>query len=98
MNHVLSDMLDIGVLAYMDNILIYATEEDDHDRLVKKVLERLQRNGLAVAPEKCVWKAEEVEFLGYMIGRGGIRMSSAKVDAVWNWKTPGSITEVQSFL
>jgi len=98
MNHVLSDMLDVGILVYMDDILIYAPEEDDHDKLVKKVLGRLQQNGLAVAPEKCVWKAAEMEFLGYMIGRGGIRILSAKVDAVLNWKTPGSITEVQSFL
>jgi len=60
MNHVLSDMLDVGILVYMDDILIYAPEEDDHDKLVKKVLGRLQQNGLAVAPEKCVWKAAEM--------------------------------------
>jgi len=54
MNHVLSDILDVGVLAYMDDILIYAKTEKEHDRLVKEVLTRLQQNGLAVAPEKCV--------------------------------------------
>ena len=51
MNHILSDVLDIGVLAYMDDILIYAKTEEEHDQLVKKVLGRLQRNGLAVSPE-----------------------------------------------
>jgi len=97
MNHVLSDILDVGVLAYMD-ILIYAKTEEEHDRLVKEVLTRLQQNGLAVAPEKCVWKTEEVEFLGYMIGRKGIKMSTTKVEAVLSWKKPNSLTEVQSFL
>jgi hypothetical protein len=98
MNHVLSDLLDIGVIAYMDDILVYAKSEDEHDRLVKEVLERLQQNGLAVSPDKCVWKAREVEFLGYMIGREGIRMASGKVDTVLAWKTPTSLTEVQAFL
>jgi len=98
MNHVLSDVLDIGVLAYMDDILIYAKTEEEHDRLVQEVLGRLQENGLAVSPEKCVWKTQEVEFLGYMIGRDGIKMSNEKVEAVLSWKTPESLTEVQSFL
>jgi len=98
MNHVLSDVLDIGVLAYMDDILIYAKEEEEHDRLVKEVLERLQKNGLAVSPEKCVWKEQEVEFLGYIIGRNGVRMSEGKIKTVLDWETPRSLTEVQSFL
>jgi len=98
MNHILSDVLDVGVLAYMDDILIYAKMEEEHDRLVKKVLGRLQRNGLAVSPEKCVWKAEEVEFLGYVIGRRGIRMSKDKAEVVRSWWQPTSLTETQSFL
>jgi len=98
MNHVLSDMLDVGVRAYMDDILVYADTEEGHDRTVKEVLKRLQNNGLAISPEKCVWKTTEVEFLGYVIGRNGIRMADGKVQAVLDWKTPESLTEVQSFL
>jgi len=82
MNHVISDMLDVGVLVYMDDILVYADTEAGHDCTVKEVLKRLQNNGLAVSPEKCVWKATEVEFLGYIIGRNGIRMAEDKVQAV----------------
>jgi len=98
MNHVLSDLLDIGVLAYMDDILVYAGTKSEQDRLVKEVLQRLQDKGLAVSPEKCVWQAQEVEFLGYVIGREGIKMSNDKVQTVLDWKVPKSITEVQSFL
>jgi len=97
-NHVLSDLLDVGVLAYMDDILIYAKTREEHDRLVKDVLQRLQDNGLAVAAEKCVWRAQEVEFLGYVIGRNGIEMARNKVEAVLDWKTPRSLTETQLFL
>jgi len=98
MNHVLSDLLDVGVLAYMDDILVYARTKSEHNYLVKEVLRRLQDNGLAVSPEKCVWRAQEVEFLGYVIGKEGIKMSNDKVQAVLSWKTPKSLTEVQSFL
>jgi len=98
MNHVLSDLLDVGVLAYMDDILVYAKTREEHDRLVKEVLQRLQKNGFAVALEKCVWRAQEVEFLGYVLGRNGIEMAKNKVEAVLDWKTPKSLTEVQSFL
>ena len=98
MNHVLSDILDMGVLAYKDDILVYAKTEEEHDRLVKEVLRKLQENGLAVSPEKCVWKAQEVEFLGYVIGKDGIKMAKAKVEAVLEWKLPKSLTEVQSYL
>jgi len=98
MNHVFSDLIDLGLLAYMDNILIYAKTLEEHDQMVHEVLTRLQANGLAVSPEKCVWQAQEVEFLGYLIGRNGIAMWQDKVEAVLSWKTPSSLTEMQSFL
>ena len=98
MNHVFSDMLDAGLLAYMDDILVYAKSLDEHDEMVKNVLERLTENGLAVSPDKCVWRTQEVEFLGYIIGRDGIKMSPEKVEAVLGWKTPESQTDTQSFL
>jgi len=98
MNHIISDMLDMGTLAYMDDILVYTDTEEKHDETVREVLKRLQNNGLAISPEKCVWKAQEVEFLGYIIGRNGIRMLEEMVEAILSWKTPESLTETQSFL
>jgi len=58
MNHVFSDMLDVGVIAYMDDILVYADTEEGHDRTVKEVPKRLQTNSLAISLEKCVWKVK----------------------------------------
>jgi len=98
MNHILSDLLDVGVLAYMDDILIYTKTEKEHDSLVKEVLERLQTHGLAVFPEKCIWKTQEVEFLGYVIGSNGIAMFQEKVEPVLSWEEPKSLSETQSFL
>jgi len=97
MNHVFSDMLDTGLMAYMDNIIVYAKTREEHDEKVKEVLTRLTENGLAVSPDKCVWRVQEVEFLGYVIGREGIKMSREKVEAVLSWRTPESLTDTQSF-
>jgi hypothetical protein len=98
MNHVFSDMIDLGLLIYMDDILVYAKTIEEHDDLVRKILQRLTDNKLAVEPTKCVWRCTEVEFLGYIISRDGIKMSQGKVEAVLNWKYPTSLNEVQSFL
>jgi len=98
MNHVFSDMLDVGLLAYMDNIVVYAKTQEEHDEKVKEVLTRLTENGLTVSPDKCVWRVQEVEFLGYIIGREGIKISREKVEAVLSWRTPESLADTQSFL
>jgi len=98
MNYVFSDMLDVGLLVYMDDILVYASTIEEHDERVKMVLEGLTKNGLAVFPDKCLWRLQEVEFLGYIIGQNGIRMSLEIVEAVLSWKTPTSLMETQSFL
>jgi hypothetical protein len=91
-------MIDLGLLVYMDDILVYAKRIGEHDGLVWDALQRLTDNKLAVELAKCVWRATEVEFLGYVIGRDGIKMSQEKVKAVLSWKSPTSLTEVQSFL
>jgi len=98
MNHVLSSLLDVRVLAYMDDILVFTKTEEEDNQLVREVLKRLQSNNLALSPEKYAWKAHEVEFLGYIIRRDGIKMAKGKVDAVLIWRTPSSLTEVQAFL
>jgi len=74
MNHIFSDMLDLGLIAYVDDIQIYAKTQAEHDRMVRETLRRLQENGLAVAADKCVWRTTEVEFLGYILSREGVKM------------------------
>jgi len=71
---------------------------EEHNRIVGEVLQRQRENKLAVSPDKCVWRQTKVEFLGYLIGREGIKMSQGKVEAIQEWKSPSSLTEVQSFL
>jgi len=98
MNHIFRDMVDLGLLAYIDDLLIYAKTGEEHYTIVKDVLQRLRANKLAISPEKCAWKQKEMEFLGYVIGEEGIKMVEEKVKAVLEWKSPVSLVETQSFL
>lgn len=98
MNHLFRDMLDAGVLVYLDDLLIYATTEEEHDRIVKEVLQRLTKHHLAVSPRKCKWRVPKVEFLGYIINRQGIGMTQDKVECVLKWQPPRSLKESQQFI
>ena len=57
-------MIDLGVVIYLDDILVYSENKQAHLVLVKRVLERLQEHQLAIAPDKCDWHRSRVNFLG----------------------------------
>jgi len=82
MNYVFSDMLDVRLLVYMDDIFVYADTQEEHDERVRKVLGRITENGLVVSSNKCLWRLQEVEFLGYIIRHDRSKMIPEKVEAV----------------
>ena len=59
---------------YLDDILIYSENEKEHVEHVKKVLAKLRTNSLLLKLEKCEFHKNQVEFLGYIIRRHGIKM------------------------
>lgn len=71
-NTISSDLIDIGVLIYINDVLIYTETKEEHNRIVYKVLKRLQENKLAINPKKCVWSQAQVEYLGYIISGNSI--------------------------
>ncbi|MGB2685899.1 MAG: pol polyprotein, partial [Olleya sp.] len=98
MNNTLHEYLDVFVIVYLDDILIYSKSEQEHVKHVKMVFEKLSQRNLLLKPEKCEFHRKEVEFLGYLVGIDGIRMDEAKVAAVLQWPTPTTVKEVQAFL
>ena len=97
-NEVWRDLIDQGVVAYIDDILIYSPTEEEHVHIVTSVLWLLQGNGLAVALEKCEWHTSKVEFLGYIISADGVSIAEDKVQTLVEWTPPTNVTAVQSFL
>ena len=98
MDNILHDLLDDGVMVYIDDILIYSDNEKNHVKLVQQVLSRLDKARLAVNLRKSSFHIEKVEFLGYLISEQGIEMSAAKVEDVQNWAMLRKVKDVQEFL
>ena len=99
MNHILKDLIYQGhVIVYMDDILIFTDDLEEHRRIVRQVLDILQANKLYLKPEKCTFEASEVNYLGIIVGNGTIRMDPKKVEVVKNWPVPEKKRELQAFL
>jgi transposase InsO family protein len=97
-NYVLRQYLDIFVICYLDDILIFSDNEEKHKEHVHKVLKALQDAKLLIEPEKCHFHVTEVDFLGHTITPGEIRMQRDKISAVADWETPNSVKDTQKFL
>jgi len=75
MNDILRDLIDTGdVAAFMNNVLVGIEDEKKHNKIVEKVLKRIEKSDLYVKPEKCVWKVKEINFLELIIEAEGIKM------------------------
>jgi len=77
-NDVLSDYLDDFVISYIDDILIYSNNFEEHYVHVRKVLKKLLDNDLYVKLEKCEFDIMEASFLGYIISKDGLKPESEK--------------------
>ena len=97
-NEALRGLLDDICIAFMDDILIYSRDVEEHATHVRAVLERLRKYGLYVKLSKCEFSVEEVSFLGYRVGADGVTMDPSRVAAIKDWPTPTTYREIQVFL
>jgi Reverse transcriptase (RNA-dependent DNA polymerase) len=98
MNNILYDFIDEFLVVYMDDLLIFSNNEEDHMRHVEKVLMRLKKHELYVSPKKCLFMSTEMEFLGFIVGKNGLLVDPKKIEVIESWPRPSNITEVRSFL
>lgn len=98
MNDVFREFLDNFVVCYLDDILIYSKNVEEHEIHVRQVLQKLRDAGLYAKMEKCVFHTTQVDFLGYIISNDGLMMDSKKVQTIMDWKIPKTVRDVQCFL
>jgi hypothetical protein len=98
MHQAFRQYLDDFVLVFLDDILIFSKTLEQHEQHVKQVLDVLRKQKLYAKESKCDFFKTEVEFLGHIVGRDGVRMMEDKVKAVAEWPEPKNVRDIRAFL
>jgi hypothetical protein len=98
MNSVFMDYLDRFVVVFIDDILIYSQNEQEHEEHLRKVLQRLRDCQLYAKLSKCEFWTNEVLFLGHIINQEGLVVDPKKVTTILDWKAPKDVRGIKSFI
>ncbi len=98
MNRIFYDCVDVFMVVYMDDLLIFSKDEKSHLEHLRTVLSRLKDHKLYVSPKKCEFMKSEISFLGMIVGKGGTKVDPKKVEVLREWPTPKTLTDVRSFM
>jgi transposase InsO family protein len=99
MNDIFRDLINDGkVVIYLDDILIFTKDLEEHRQITRRVLQILQENKLYLKPEKCEFEKTEIEYLGLVILEGQVHMDPVKVNGILDWPVPTMKRELQAFL
>ncbi|MBW0514605.1 hypothetical protein O181_054320 [Austropuccinia psidii MF-1] len=96
-NDIFPDLLDIFVVVYLDDIMVFSSSEEEHVKHVTSVLQRLRDNNLFAKASKCVFHASSLDYLGYVVSIDGLKMDSSKDQQILNWPQPKNIKALQPF-
>ena len=97
-NNILREHLDIFVITYLNDILIYFKTKEKHIKHVNIVLELLMQRNLLLKSKKCEFHKKKMDFLNFIVGNNTIWMNSAKIQAIKEWKILINSNEVLSFI
>ena len=98
MNRVFHPNLDQFVVVFIDDMLVYYKDAQEHEQHLRLVLQILREKQLFAKLSKCDFWLKEVSFLGHIVSAEGIRVDPAKIEVVVSWKLPQNVIEVRSFL
>ncbi|KAL0319703.1 UNVERIFIED_CONTAM: Retrovirus-related Pol polyprotein from transposon.6 [Sesamum radiatum] len=98
MNRTFQEYLDQFVIVFIDDILVYSKNREEHEQHLRVVLQILKEKELYAKLSKCEFWVNQVVFLGHVISGDGVMPDPSKVKAIMEWRIPKNATEVRSFL
>jgi hypothetical protein len=94
MNKVFMEYLDKFIMVFIDDILVYSRNEEEHEGHLRLVLQTLRDHKLYAKLSKCEFWLKQVAFLGHVVSKGGISVDPSKVQEVLSWKAPMSVSGI----
>src|SRR2546422_2096795 len=98
MDRVFQGLLWTECLVYLDDILIFSKNWEEHISRLENVFRRLEKAGLKLKAKKCSFGRAEMPFLGHVVSKDGIKPGPAKIEAVTKFPVPTGIKTLRSFL
>ena len=95
MSQLLSDIP--GVICDIDDVLIFAPDQIEHDRRLRLVLEKLEKAGITLN-DKCQFNVKSIKFLGHIVTSEGIKVDPEKVEAIVKFPQPQNVADVRRLL
>ena len=98
MNKIFQQYLDQFIIVFIDDILVYSKNREEHKLHLKLALQVLREKQLYAKFSKCEFWMEEIAFLGHVVSKHGVQPDSCKIKSIMEWEPPKSVTEIRSFL
>ena len=98
MDLVLSGLQEVELYVYLDDIIVFATDLEEHMKKFRRLLKRLDEANLMVELSKCQFLQREASFLGHIAGNGKIRLDPKKIEAVRSFPVPSNKKQIKPFL
>ena len=98
MERVLSGLSWVKCLVFLDDIICFSKDFDQHIQNLKEIFHRLKNANLKLSPKKCVLMQTEVQFLGHIVSEKGVSTDPSKVKAIQEWPVPKNVRDIRSFI
>src|SRR3990170_1683893 len=98
MNYIFMEYIDKFIMVYLDDILVYSKNKEEHAKHLRLVLEKLREHQLYAKYSKCEFWLSKVTYLGHVISKDSIAVNPERVQAILDRTPPKNVKQVRSFL
>jgi hypothetical protein len=98
MNNVLNKFLDKFVLVFIDDILIYSKNREEHEEHLRLVLQVLREHQLFAKFSKCDFFQKQIHYLGHVLSEEGVVVDPDKIRSIMECSTPKDVSDIRSFM